>query len=387
MATLILLVSLPSLAMNVFLPSLPGMTAYFQTDYGVMQLAVASYLGANAIFQIVIGPISDKFGRRPVLLWCIGLFLLATLGCLFAPNVWVFLLFRMAQAFIVAGMTLARAAIRDVMSIEQSASAMGYVTMGTAIVAMVGPSAGGVLDQAYGWQASFWLMVGLGIVVFSLAWVDLGETKAKSGLSLLAQFREYPELFASPRFWGYTLALSFGSGSFFAYLGGAPFIATEIYGMPTMVMGFYFSAPAVGYFVGNYISGRYSVRAGVNRMVLWGSLTNALGPATMLGLFATGLGSVEGFFALMTLVGLGNGMLIPNATAGALSVRQHLAGTASGLSGAIMLVIGAALSALAGALLSSETGAYPLLWLMWATSTAGSVASGLVILRTRRLHL
>ena len=107
-STLILLAGISALSMNVFLPSLPGMTAYFETEYRLMQLSVAIYLAMNAILQILVGPISDKFGRRPVILGGLTLYLLATLGCILAPNVTVFLIFRMLQAVVAVAMVLSR---------------------------------------------------------------------------------------------------------------------------------------------------------------------------------------------------------------------------------------------------------------------------------------
>ena len=152
-------------------------------------------------------------------------------------------------------------------------------------------------------------------------------------------------------------------------------------------MGLFFGAPAVGYFTGNFLSGAFSTRVGVNRMILWGSLMNTLGIFLSLVIMMAGGGNEYTFFGFMTLVGVGNGMSIPNATAGALSVRPHLAGSASGLNGSIMLGLGAALSALAGALLTPETGAMPLLWLMFATALLGIGAIVAVIWRARRLGL
>ncbi|MEM6376186.1 MAG: MFS transporter, partial [Pseudomonadota bacterium] len=172
---------------------------------------------------------------------------------------------------------------------------------------------------------------------------------------------------------------------FFAYLGGAPFVGDQVFGMEPAELGLYFGAPAIGYFTGNFLSGRFSVRVGVNPMVMMGTIVNAAGIALNLALFYAGLGTPLTFFGLMTLMGLGNGMTIPNATAGALSVRPKLAGTASGLSGALMIGGGAALSALAGALLGPGTGAFPLLWIMLATALLGIVAIALVIRRERRL--
>ena len=383
--TLILLAGLAALAMNIFLPSLPGMTREFQTDYRLMQLSVALYLAVNAALQLVIGPLSDRWGRRPVILWGMGLFLMATVGCALSQNVYVFLAFRMVQAAIVVAMVLSRAIVRDMVPDAQAASMIGYVTMGMSVVPMIGPAIGGTLDGLLGWQANFWLLLVLGAGVTWLTWADLGETAPLSGHSLRQQARDYPELFLSPRFWGYAMAAALSSGTFFAYLGGGPFVGDQVFGLTPARLGLYFGAPAIGYFLGNFISGRFSVRVGINRMVLWGAIINAGGVAINLGLFYAGAGSAPGFFGLMTLMGLGNGMTIPNATAGALSVRPHLAGTASGLSGALMIGGGAALSALAGALLTPGTGAFPLLWLMLATAVAGVLAIMLVILRARRL--
>ncbi|KUJ76947.1 multidrug MFS transporter [Ruegeria marisrubri] len=387
LATLILLSGLSALSMNIFLPSLPNMTEYFRTDYRVMQLSVALYLAVNALMQIVIGPLADKAGRRPVILWGLALFLLATLGCIFAPTAEIFLFFRMCQAVIAVGIVLSRAAVRDMYAQDKAASMLGYVTMGMAVVPMLGPAIGGFLDESFGWKANFWLLFGLGGMAIVLVFKDFGETALRSGKTLAQQFREYPELLTSPRFWGYSLASGFSSGAFFAYLGGAPFVGTEVYGMEPAEVGIYFGAPAVGYFFGNFISGRYSVRFGVNRMVFWGCWLNAIGVALSLAIVVAGWGSALSFFGLMTFVGLGNGMSIPNATAGSLSVRPHLAATASGLSGAIMLGGGAALSALAGALLTPETGALPLLWLMLVTSVLGIMAIQIVIWREKQLGL
>ncbi len=386
-ATLIMLAGLSALAMNIFLPSLPGMAEYFDAPYRLMQLSVALYLAVNAVLQILIGPISDKLGRRPVILWGLAVFLLATVGCALSETAGMFLFFRMMQAAIVSSMVLSRAIVRDMVPENQAASMIGYVTMGMAVVPMLGPVFGGILDQAFGWQSNFWALLGAGAIIFWLTWADLGETAGKSGLTLAQQFREYPVLFRSLRFWGYAMAAALSSGAFFAYLGGAPYVGDHVFGLEPAQVGFYFGAPALGYFAGNFISGRFSARIGVNRMVYWGTLITGAGIAINLALFYAGLGSAASFFGLMTLMGLGNGMTIPNATAGALSVRPDLAGTASGLSGALMIGGGAGLSALAGVWLTPETGAFPLLWIMLVVSLAAIVTILLVMRREARLSL
>lgn len=371
------------MVMNMFLPSLPSMAVYFKADYRVMQLSVALYLVALAFLQMVVGPMSDRFGRRPVLLVGLGVFLLATIGCLLAPTAEVFLIFRMAQASVGVAMVLSRAIARDMFKQSEAASMIGYITMGTAVIPMISPAIGGALDEIFGWRASFVVFLVLGIIVFWLVWADVGETNAAQSTSLRQQIRDYPELLMSPRFWGYCLAAAFASGAFFAYLGGAPFIGTEVFGLPPSQLGIFFGAPAVGYMTGNFLSGRFSTRIGVNRMVLWGTLFAVAGTAASLSMSLAGIGTVYSFFGFMITIGLANGMVLPNATAGMLSVRPHLAGTASGLGGSIMMAGGAALSALAGALLGPGRGPFPLLVIMVIVSVLSLASILLVIWREK----
>lgn len=385
-STLILLAGLAALSMNVFLPSLPIMAEHFQTDYRVMQLSVGIYLGCSAFLQILIGPISDKFGRRPVILWGLALFMVATLGCLLAPNIEIFLAFRMAQAVIATAMTLSRAVVRDLYDDEKAASMIGYVTMGMSVVPMVGPAFGGLLQEYFGWASNFWILLIFAALLYWITWSDLGETKMQSGKTLGAQFREYPELLTSPRFWGYTMASALASGTFFAYIGGAPFVGSNIFDLDPKRLGLIISAPAVGYMAGNFISGRFSTSIGINRMILLGCIISSAGPGLALLTLIAGSINPLAFFTPMILIGLGNGMTIPNATAGALSVRPHLAGTASGLTGAMLIGIGAALSAFAGTLLTDETGAAPLLILMLICGLMGLVTIGLVVMRERQIQ-
>ena len=176
------------------------------------------------------------------------------------------------------------------------------------------------------------------------------------------------------------------SGAFFAYLGGGPFVGSQVFGMAPGTVGLFLGAPAVGYAVGNGLSGLLSQRIGTNRMIMMGCAVAAFGVGASLLLFLTGHGTAYIFFGFMTFVGLGNGMTLPNATAGMMSVRPHLAGTASGLGGAIMLAGGATLSILAGNLLTLESGPFPLLWMMFTTSVLGLVTMSFVMLRERQVR-
>lgn len=383
--TLVLLAGLAALNMNVFLPSLPGMAAYFGVDYGVMQLSVSAYLAASAVLQLVIGPVSDRYGRRPVILAALAVFLLATLGAVLAPTAGMFLAFRMLQATVATGLALSRAVVRDMVPGPEAASLIGYVTMGMSLVPMIGPTLGGVLDELFGWKSNFVLLFGAGIAVFLLCMFDLGETHApRPGAGgFRDQVAQYPELFASRRFWGYALSATMASGAFFAYLGGAPYVGSEVFHLRPSVLGYYFAAPAIGYALGNFAAGRYSVRIGVDRMVLAGAVVSTLGLTPALVFAVLGLSHPLLFFPFTGIMALGNGLMLPNANAGMMSVRPELAGTASGLGGTLMIGGGAALSALAGAILGGDAGAEPLIVLM-IFSSAASIPAILWVMRRRR---
>ena len=385
--TLILVSAMSALVTNMFLPSLPAMTIYFETEFSVIQLSVALFLTMNAVLQLVVGPLSDRYGRRPVLLGGFGLYLVATLGCIYAPTIEVFLLFRVAQASVVVAMVLTRTIVRDMVPQAQAASMIGYVTMGMAIVPMVSPAIGGLLDEAYGWHAVFWFLFGAGVLVIGLIWFDLGETNAHKSTSFGRQFKDYPELITSRRFWGYCLASAFASGAFFAYLGGAPFVGTDYFELPPSTLGMFFGTPAIGYMAGNFVTGRFSVRFGINKMILWGSGLMCLGLCALVVLFLIGSGSVFSFFGFMIFMGFGNGMVLPNAASGLLSVRPHIAGTASGLGGAIAIGGGAALSILAGATLVPGSSPIPLLLIMLASSIAAVLSIIYVIRRENTVGL
>ena len=175
-ATLILLAGISALNMSIFLPSLNRMADFFDTDYAIVQLAISGYLAATAVIQIVVGPLSDRFGRRPVVLGALGIFVVATVGAMLTTHIAAFLAFRMIQAVVAAGMVLSRAVVRDMVPQAQAASMIGYVTMGMALVPMVGPVIGGALEQAFDWRATFLLLTLAGAAVFSPSPADMQNT-------------------------------------------------------------------------------------------------------------------------------------------------------------------------------------------------------------------
>lgn len=381
--TLILVTSISVLTMNAFIPSLPALAEDLGTSYAFMQIAVSGYLLMTAFIQLLIGPLSDRYGRRPVILISLVIFIFASLGCVMAEDGMTFMIFRMCQAAVASGMVLSRTIVRDLLEPNEAASMIGYMTAAMALVPMFGPMYGGAMEEALGWRATFWSFVVFGIAVLWLCWIDLGETNKTRSSSFKEQFAAYPDLLRARRFWGYTLTAAFASGSFFALLGGGPFVGREIFGLSPAATGLYLGMIAFGYMSGNLITGRYASTMGINRTMMIGCLISTFGMGA--GLFVN-LFVVQhplAVFGFCIFVGLGNGLTMPSATTGILSVRPGLAGSASGLGSAMMIGGGAGLSALAGALLSKESGAAPLLALMFASAICSVIVTIYVIRRAK----
>ena len=382
LSTLVLLTALSVLSLNMFLPSLSNIAEEFGADYALVNLSIAGYLGIMAVLQLIMGPLSDRYGRRPVLLAGTAVFALASLGCALAGNIWVFLAFRILQGAIVAGNALSRAVIRDMVPAQEAASLMAYVAMAMAVAPMLGPMFGGALDELFGWRASFVAFTGLGVLVLGLCWVDLGETNLAPSETFLKQFHDYPELLRSRRFWGYALCLMFSTGAFYAFLGGAPLVATREFGLSPATLGLCMGTITAGFMFGNFLSGRYAKRYPLTALMATGSALACTGLAVGLVLFLAGVSHVGTLFGATAFVGIGNGLIVPSSNAGAMSVQPRLAGSAAGLSGALMVGGGALLSTATGAVLSEVNGAHALLAMMLLTSVLGFLAS----LHTLRLE-
>ncbi len=381
--TLIFMSSMSVLSMSVFLPSLPSMTEFFKTDYSLVQLSVSLYLACTAVVQLIAGPLSDYFGRRNIVLAALILLILATIGCYFAQTIEAFLFFRVLQASIATLMAISRAIVRDMASPEKAASMLGYVTMGMSVAPMIAPSIGGFFETYYNWQATFLFVIILSIGLFLLCWFDLGETNKVKNKSLREQIKEYPILFSSRRFWGYAFAAAFSTGTFFAFLGGAPFVGSKVFNLAPTTMGFLFGLPALGFFFGNFATARFSMRVGIDKMILLGTLFQIFGMGMSLVISLLGFGTAITFFGFCIFIGIGNGLTLANSTAGMLSIRPAVAGTASGIGGSIQIGGGAALAAIAGFLLTISESAYPLQIIMFLSAFMGFVCIVYVIRRAQ----
>ncbi|MDP9137765.1 MAG: multidrug effflux MFS transporter [Pseudomonadota bacterium] len=357
------------LALNIFIPSMPGLQRTFGISYGVAQLTLTLYLLGMAGCQIFYGPLSDRYGRRPMLLIGLVLFVAASAVAAVAPSIEVLIGARLVQAVGgSSGIVLARAMVRDVYSREKSASVIAYITMAFVVAPMIAPALGGVLDAIAGWRTSFWLLTGIGLTILLLAWRLLPEThfhrsSAGGDFGLMAGARH---LFAMRRFRGYALTLAFGSAVFFAFLGGAPHVMVDVLHRTPVEYGLWFVFISLGYMTGNFLSGRYTERFGIDRLMLFGTSLTLAGGMLCLAAAIFGLLSPPTVFLPMALAALGNGLTIPNGTAGAISVDPRLTGAAAGWSGFTQMACGAAASQLVGSL--QDGWPLALFWFMAAAS-------------------
>jgi MFS transporter, DHA1 family, multidrug resistance protein len=331
-------------ALNVFIPSLPRLADSFGASYGTAQLALTLFLVGVALGQLVYGPFSDRYGRRPVLIVGLVIGLAGSLACLFAPSMEALLAGRFAQAFgSCAGLVLARAIVRDLHSRDRAASELAYVTMGMSLMPMVAPSIGGLLDEHFSWRASFAVILAFVSVVTVAAALRCPETNryrmASVELGQLA--RGWTSLARSPAFVGYTLATTFNTMSFFSFLVAAPYLMVGVLGRPPSEYGFWFAGCALGYLLGNFATGRFSQRIGLDRMARLGNLLTF--PGLVFGVvwaFFFDL-QVWALFVPIFVLGFCHGLSQPNLIAGAISVNPRLAGSASGLLGFVQMSLGA----------------------------------------------
>jgi MFS transporter, DHA1 family, multidrug resistance protein len=353
---LVLLVFLSMLGpftLNVLVPSLPGMADSLDVSKESVQLTLSLYLLGMAISQLVLGPLADRFGRRPVLLAALVLYVMSSLGALFAPNIGFLIVARFIQSFgATAGIALGRTMIRDTYERDNAASMIGYVTMGMVVAPMLAPAFGALVDDAFGWRAIFAFCVFAGAVMFLIAAPTLPETRPASLIS--ATTREVAvrsvALLGHRQFMGFWGASAFCSAIFFVFLGSAPYLMIEIMGRPKAEYALWFMSLSIGYMIGNFISGRIAIRIGVHRLIGWGNVAGLIGSLIMLGVAINGALTPFWLFLPAMICSFGNGLVLPNAIAGGLGVDAKAAGAGSGLMGFGQMGLGAVASYIGGKL-------------------------------------
>lgn len=385
--TLILSIGLAALSMTVIVPSLTAVAAHFEAPYWQVQFLVSGFLFATAICQFFTGPLSDFLGRRRVLLWSVAIFTLAGVAAALAPSITVLLAARLVQSVIAAAMVIARATVRDTTSADKAASRIGYITMAMAMVPMAAPPIGGALQEAYDWPAAFWIMAGAGALIWCFIWRDMGETAPGKGQSFAAQFKTYPDLLTTRRFWAYTGVMASASATFFALLGGTPYLAEQVFALNPSQFGLYFALAPLGYILGNFSVGVFGTRLGINRMILIGVCIPFATMSAALILTLWGVTHPIAFFAGSVGIGIGNGMVLPNATTGIMNIKPELAGTGVGLSGAMVTVAGAVVSAITASALRPDSALYIILLTIIACCFLGVAISLIARWLERRASL
>lgn len=379
LSVLIALSALAILPLNMFVPSLPNIARDLGADFALVNLAVAGYAIATAVAHLVAGAMSDRFGRKPVALAALAIYTLASIGCSLATDIATFLVCRMFQATVIAGYAVSLAAIRDTSDEGGAASRIGYVSSAWAVAPMIGPTVGGLLDSAFGWRANFVAFAVLGLAGLWLVAFHLKETNHQRTASFALQLKGYRELGRSPPFWAYALCMAFGIGTLYAFLGGAPLVAAQLGGLSSTALGAYMGMVPAGFMLGSYIVGHTSSRHAPTRLILVGRLLTAVGLLVGLVLLASGLTHPLTFFGPCVFVGL----TMPAANARILSLRPHLAGTASGLAAAVTVIGAGIVAFLAGLVVNATNAHVAVLAVMWASSLLSLLIS-LFIVHTER---
>ena len=364
LALLIAMTALGPLSLNILIPALPGLVTKLATDLGTVQLTVSLYLVGLAASQLVLGPLSDRFGRRPVVLAGLTLTALSSIVGIAAASIESLIVARVMQALGAStGMVVGRAIIRDLYDRDRAAAMIGWVATAMVVAPMIAPLIGGLLDTAFGWETIFVFVAVVSCAVLAWAYLALPETRPDhvTGGGIRYLWGETRALLTSRSFIAYVLVGTFGSGTFFCFLGGAPYVVITLMGRSSAEYGVWFVLSAFGYMAGNSAAGRFSARYGINVMIAWGVALEIVG--SLISVSLTPILMTTGpapLFLAQSLIAFGNGVLLPNSIAGAVSVRPQAAGTASGLTGFTQLAVGAAATQAMSMLVGAASSPWPM---------------------------
>lgn len=341
------------MAIDMYLPGLPAIGRDLGADQATVQLTLSLFLIGYGVAQLMWGPMGDRFGRRKPAAVGVALFIISSAGCALAGNIWVLAGWRMMQGIgACAAPVLARAMVRDAFDRDKGASVMSLMMLVMGAAPLVAPVIGGQILTHVGWRGIFWLLCAFGFIA-GLGLLTLPETKpvSSSGGNLL---RNYLTLLGNRRYLGYALSGGFVSAGMFAYISGTPFIYIEYFKVAPEHFGFLFGVNVLAMMMMSVVNSRLVLRLGVDRLMMLGLFATAATGLVLLILAVTGTGGIVGI-AIPLFCYLGwMGLVGANSMAGSMSIFPHLAGSASALSGAMQLCLGAGAGALVG-LLSDGT--------------------------------
>lgn len=390
-ALLTALVALGPISTDLYLPSLPGLARHFGVGVDDVQLTLSVFLVGLATAQLIYGPLSDRFGRRPVMLTGLGIYVAASVVCAFSPSIAVLVAARFLQAAgACVGPVLGRAVVRDVHGREGSARVLAYMSAAMALAPAIGPIIGGFLEEAFGWRSNFLALVVYGGGGLFLTWRILPETNAHPDPEAARIHRILPGYrgFLGHRVYvGHVLCCAFAYSGIFAFISGSSFVLQQAVGLGPIAYGLCFAGAVIGYMIGTVTAGRLSRRLGIERLIALGALIAVAGGLLLVGLAAADVaeGPLAGALAIvgpMLVYMIGVGLVLPNAIAGAVGPFPRAAGAASALLGFTQMTVAAVVGILVAALYDGS--ALPMTGMI-ALVAVGILLSFLLLVRGRKL--
>jgi len=375
-ALLTTLVALGPMTISFYVPSMPSIAESLQAPIGAVQATMTTYLIGFALAQLVYGPLSDRFGRRPILTAGLLVYLAASVLCAFATNIEQLQFTRFLQGFgACVGPILGRAIVRDLFESAALARAFAIIGAAVAIGPAVAPMMGGLVQEAFGWQANFLAVAILGGTVLMLVLIFLGESNLTLNLDAArprAVLRNYASLVTNRTFMGYVLVNALIFSGVFAYHVSSAFLFIAELGLRPSQFALIALVTVPGYVSGNFLSGRLRMKGLKGRQLIGCGITCALTGAAIVGILADELSLVR-VLGPMMLYFFGFGMVLPQGIAGALQPFPRIAGSASASMGCIQMFSGAISSVVAAGLYHGD-GAHALGWVLLAvTMMAGLI--------------
>jgi len=370
------------LSLHLFIPAMPAVKEAFGASTGMAQLTMSLAMLSMAFFTVAYGGLSDRFGRKRVLLGGLVLFTCGAAACMIAANLPMLLAGRILQgAGAGCGVVLARAIARDVYGQERVAQVIAYLTTAYVLGPMFAPMIGGQLTTLFGWRALFSLASAVGLVVILAVTFAVPETRARGAAAPRGVFAGYKSLLKRRRFVGFMLQPGLSSAAFFTQATAASFLAAEHLGADAADIGLWFFAFPVGFMAGSFISGRIGGNRSIEFMTILGGVIGVANGALLAGWLYFGGVSMAALYLPGMFVSLAQGLSMPYAQAGAMAVDTELAGSASGAVVFSQLFWPAALQQLTG-LLADGT------WVPMATVHFAAVTGALFAawMATRALH-
>jgi MFS transporter, DHA1 family, multidrug resistance protein len=376
------LVALGQISTSIYIPSMPSIVVDLATTPARVNLTLSGFLLGFAVCQMVFGPTSDRLGRRPVLFAGLGLYLIASALCAFAPTIALLIGGRVLQGMAAcAGPVLGRAIVRDIYGPSRTAAAMAYIGAALAISPALAPIIGGYLQVWFGWRSAFVFLTVVGALIFAASWRLLAaNTPRHSGTrsEIPGLLRSCALLLRDRRYVGYTLVVAFVFAGLMAFAAGGPFVFIELLNMRPDHYGMLSIFTVAGFLVGSLAAGRLAARLPADRLILLGVGVTLLGGALLAALVAFAPLSITNIVAPMTVFTAGLGVAMPAGMAGAMAPFPRMAGAASALLGFIQMLVAAIASFAVGVL--PHNSALPMSMVIAASAAAALLSfTGLVL--------